>query len=75
MLTIQWINASKQNPNELIEQLVFPRDTLPDAMSLARNMLAATQARHPQSPPNGFRILDGQGRAVGRHVLSGDANT
>jgi hypothetical protein len=66
MLAIHWIAIRRDGARGLVEQMTFPGDHLPDAMTHARAIFDQVRATHLDGPPNRFIVLDDHGREIGR---------
>jgi hypothetical protein len=65
MLTIEWItNRGRDGPPEVVERVMFCGDVLSEALAFAKMYFPKVKESRPDSPPDGFRILDKSGREV-----------
>lgn len=71
MLAIHWIAIRRDGTRGLVERMTLRGNDLANAMAHARASFDQVRAAHPDGPPNGFIVLDDQGREIGRYFLPG----
>jgi hypothetical protein len=64
MFTIQYVIEAEGKTPDVIERMVLKNSRLADADTAARSLLSGVRARWPDTPPNGYLILDQKLRVV-----------
>jgi hypothetical protein len=64
MFTIQYVIDAEGKPPDVIERMVLKHTRLTAADAAARSLLSGVRARWPDTPPNGYLILDQKQRVV-----------
>lgn len=64
MFTIQYVVDTGGKTLDVIERMVLKHTRLTDADAAARSLLSGVRARWPDTPPNGYLILDQNQRVV-----------
>ena len=64
MFTIQYVIDAEGKTIDVIERMVLKHTRLSDADAAARSLLIGVRARWPDTPPNGYMILDERHRVV-----------
>jgi hypothetical protein len=64
MFTIEFVAVHGWDDPGLVERRVCTFGSFADAERTARSQLAGVRAMHPDTPPDGFQILDGDGSVL-----------
>jgi hypothetical protein len=66
MFTIEFVAVRGWEEPGVVERRVCSFGRLADAARSARSQLEGVRAMHPDTPPDGFQILDGDGNVLFR---------
>jgi hypothetical protein len=64
MFTIHYVVVAEGKSPDVIERMVLKHTRLTDADAAARSLISGVRARWPETPPNGYLILDERHRVV-----------